>query len=71
MINKDFVRDDKSQILVDVWYWYKDWKAVWDIDFESVKDLVKDITPVPGGVWPLTVASIFSNLFTIEEGLWK
>lgn len=71
LINKDYIRNDKSQILVDVWYGYKDWKAVWDIDFESVKDLVKDITPVPGGVWPLTVASIFSNLFTIEEGLKK
>lgn len=71
LINQDFVRDDKSQILVDVWYWYKDGKAVWDIDFDAVKELVKYISPVPGGVWPLTVASIFSNLFTIEEGLNK
>jgi len=70
-VNQDFIRDDQSQILVDVWYWYKDGKAAWDIDFEKVKDKVKYISPVPGGVWPLTVASIFSNLFTIEEWLKK
>jgi len=71
LINQDFVRDDQSQILVDVWYGYKDGKAVWDIDFEAVKDMVKYISPVPGGVWPLTVASIFSNLFVIEKWLNK
>jgi methylenetetrahydrofolate dehydrogenase (NADP+)/methenyltetrahydrofolate cyclohydrolase len=70
-VNQDFVRDDQSQILVDVWYWYKDGKAAWDIDFEKVKDKVKYISPVPGWVWPLTVASIFANLFTIEEWLRK
>lgn len=71
LINQDFVRDDQSQVLIDVWYGFKDWKAVGDIDFEAVKDVVKYISPVPGGVWPLTVASIFSNLFTIEEWLKK
>lgn len=71
LINKYFIRNDKSQVLVDVGYGYKDGKAVWDIDFEAVKDMVKYISPVPGGVWPLTVASIFSNLFAIEEWLNK
>ncbi len=71
LVDDTFVRDDKRQILVDVWYGFKDGKAVWDIDFEKVKDKVKYITPVPGWIWPLTVASIFENLFTIEEGLGK
>lgn len=71
LVDDSFVRDDWTQILIDVWYWYRDWKAVWDIDFEKVKDKVKYISPVPGGVWPLTVASIFDNLFTIEEWLGK
>lgn len=71
LIDESFVRDDQTQILIDVWYWYKDWKAVWDMNFEKLKDKVKYITPVPGWIWPLTVASIFENLFTIDEWLKK
>jgi methylenetetrahydrofolate dehydrogenase (NADP+)/methenyltetrahydrofolate cyclohydrolase len=33
-----------------------------DVDFEKVKDIVSAITPVPGGIGPLTVASLFENL---------
>lgn len=36
--------------------------VVGDVDFESVKDLVSAISPVPGGVGPMTVASLFQNL---------
>ena len=36
--------------------------VVGDVDFESVKDLVAAISPVPGGVGPMTVASLFQNL---------
>jgi 5,10-methylene-tetrahydrofolate dehydrogenase/methenyl tetrahydrofolate cyclohydrolase len=39
-------------------------KFVGDVDFENVKDIVEAITPVPGGVGPLTVASLFENLLT-------
>jgi len=37
-------------------------KIVGDVDFESVAKIVKAITPVPGGVGPMTVASLFENL---------
>ncbi len=37
-------------------------KIVGDVDFENVKKAVKAITPVPGGVGPMTVASLFQNL---------
>ena len=37
-------------------------KIYGDIDFESVKALVSAISPVPGGVGPMTVASLFQNL---------
>ena len=37
-------------------------KIVGDVDFESVVKKVKAITPVPGGVGPMTVASLFQNL---------
>ncbi len=38
-------------------------RAVGDVDFENVEPLVDAISPVPGGVGPLTVASLFENLF--------
>ncbi len=37
-------------------------KIYGDVDFESVKTLVSAISPVPGGVGPMTVASLFQNL---------
>ncbi len=36
--------------------------VVGDVDFDSVKDIVSAISPVPGGVGPMTVASLFQNL---------
>ena len=34
-----------------------------DVDFHSVKDHVKYITPVPGGVGPMTIAMLLQNTF--------
>lgn len=42
-------------------------KIYGDTDFESVKDLVSAISPVPGGVGPMTVASLFQNLVEAVE----
>lgn len=39
-------------------------KLCGDVDFEAVKDIVKNITPVPGGVGPMTVAELMKN--TVE-----
>ena len=39
-----------------------------DIDFDSVKNIVSAISPVPGGVGPMTVASLFQNLTEAYEG---
>ncbi|MEI8337921.1 MAG: bifunctional 5,10-methylenetetrahydrofolate dehydrogenase/5,10-methenyltetrahydrofolate cyclohydrolase [bacterium] len=38
-------------------------KMVGDVDFEAAKKIVAAISPVPGGVGPMTVASLFENLF--------
>lgn len=35
---------------------------VGDVDFDEVSKIVKAISPVPGGIGPLTVASLFENL---------
>lgn len=37
-------------------------KLTGDVDFDEVKEIVAAITPVPGGVGPMTVASLFENL---------
>ena len=40
------------------------YKLVGDVDFEEVSKVAKAITPVPGGVGPMTIACLLSN--TIE-----
>ena len=36
-------------------------KLCGDVDFEAVKDKVSRITPVPGGVGPMTITMLLSN----------
>ena len=36
-------------------------RLVGDVDFDSVKDVAGAITPVPGGVGPMTIASLLTN----------
>jgi methylenetetrahydrofolate dehydrogenase (NADP+) / methenyltetrahydrofolate cyclohydrolase len=38
-----------------------DGKLVGDVDFDAVKDIAAAITPVPGGVGPMTIAMLLSN----------
>lgn len=50
------------------------YRLVGDVDFEGVKDKVSAITPVPGGVGPMTVISLIQNTFRaakdeVYEGL--
>jgi methylenetetrahydrofolate dehydrogenase (NADP+)/methenyltetrahydrofolate cyclohydrolase len=40
---------------------------VGDVDFESASKVAGAITPVPGGVGPMTVASLLSNAVTAAE----
>jgi methylenetetrahydrofolate dehydrogenase (NADP+) / methenyltetrahydrofolate cyclohydrolase len=42
-------------------------RIVGDVDFESVKDVAGWITPVPGGVGPVTVAMLLRNTITATE----
>ena len=67
LVDADFVRDDKSQIIVDVGYGHIDGKPVGDVNIDLIKDKVAAYTPVPGGVGPLTVACLFANVFVLQE----
>lgn len=43
-------------------------KIVGDVDFENVKQKCEYITPVPGGVGPMTIISLIDNLMkTVDE----
>lgn len=42
-------------------------KIVGDVDFENVKDKCEYITPVPGGVGPMTIISLIENLIKTVE----
>ena len=37
------------------------YKIVGDVDFDAVKEVASAITPVPGGVGPMTVAMLLRN----------
>ena len=37
-------------------------KIIGDLDFEEIKEIAGFITPVPGGVGPMTVTMLFVNL---------
>ena len=59
LIKVDWVK--KDSIIIDVGINRLDNKIVGDVDFEQVKDKVKAITPVPGGVGPMTIACLLKN----------
>ncbi len=42
-------------------------KLCGDVDFDDVKRIAKAITPVPGGVGPLTVVSLLMNVLKLYE----
>lgn len=42
---------------------------VGDVDFESVKDVASFISPVPGGVGPVTVAMLLNNILKVAKNL--
>jgi len=67
LVDSSFVRDDQSQIVIDVGYGYLDGKAVGDANSKDIADKVSAYSPVPGGVWRLTVACIFANVLTLQS----
>eukprot|EP00040_Diaphanoeca_grandis_P034768 m.217002 g.217002 ORF g.217002 m.217002 type:complete len:972 (-) comp33223_c0_seq1:126-3041(-) len=42
-------------------------RIVGDVDFEGCKEVASRITPVPGGVGPMTVAELLNNTFTAAK----
>lgn len=59
LITADMVKD--NAIVVDVAIIRQNKKICGDVDFESVSKKCSFITPVPGGVGPLTIAMLLKN----------
>ena len=59
MITADMVK--QGAVVVDVGINRVDGKLIGDVDFDTVKEVASMITPVPGGVGPLTVAMLMLN----------
>lgn len=64
VITKDMVK--KGATVIDVGIIRNaEGKLEGDVDFENVKEVAEYITPVPGGVGPMTIASLMKNTLSL------
>ena len=66
MIDASYVKDGAVVIDVGI-HRDADNKLCGDVDFESVEPIAEAITPVPGGVGPMTIAMLMKNCLTSVE----
>ena len=64
-ITADMVKD--GAVVVDVGINRLETGLVGDVDFEQVKHKCSYITPVPGGVGPMTIAELMKNTLILHE----
>ena len=69
IIGADIIKE--GAVVIDAGTSESGGKLVGDVDFEEVAPKVSFITPVPGGVGPVTIAMLFSNLFTLAQNKLK
>ena len=56
----------KGAVVIDVGITKQfDGKLAGDVDFEKVKNIASHITPVPGGVGPMTIACLMENTYEL------
>ncbi len=65
LITADHVRS--GAVVVDVGTNHVNGKLKGDVDFDAVKEKASWITPVPGGVGPMTIAMLLENTFESYE----
>ncbi len=65
MIRSDMVKP--GAVVIDVGVNRTDEGLCGDVDFEAVKNIASALTPVPGGVGPMTVASLIRNCVSAKE----
>jgi len=65
LIKADMIKQDV--IVIDIGINKVNNKIVGDVDFDNVKNKCSYITPVPGGVGPMTVVSVVENLIKLRR----
>ena len=58
-LKKDMVKE--GAVVIDVGINREGGKICGDVDFEGVSQIASHITPVPGGVGPMTIAMLLKN----------
>ena len=64
-VTADMVKD--GAVVIDVGMNRKDGKLCGDVAFDEVKEKTSAITPVPGGVGPMTIATLMQNTLTAAK----
>ena len=65
-----FVTEDMVKpgaVVIDVGMNRENGKLCGDVDFDAVKEKASAITPVPGGVGPMTIAMLMQNTLTAAK----
>jgi methylenetetrahydrofolate dehydrogenase (NADP+)/methenyltetrahydrofolate cyclohydrolase len=65
MFDERFVKPGAT--VIDVGINRTDDGLVGDVDFDAVVDIAGAITPVPGGVGPMTIATLMANTVALAE----
>jgi methylenetetrahydrofolate dehydrogenase (NADP+)/methenyltetrahydrofolate cyclohydrolase len=65
MVTADFIKP--GAVVVDVGINRLDGKLVGDVDFDSAAETASFITPVPGGVGPMTIATLMANTLELYK----
>jgi methylenetetrahydrofolate dehydrogenase (NADP+)/methenyltetrahydrofolate cyclohydrolase len=66
MVTSDMIKP--GAVVIDVGInRLSDGKLCGDVDFESVKQIASYITPVPGGVGPMTITMLLMNTLEAAE----
>jgi methylenetetrahydrofolate dehydrogenase (NADP+)/methenyltetrahydrofolate cyclohydrolase len=65
LITADMIKP--GAVIIDVGITKEDGKIYGDVDFGEAKEMASAITPVPGGVGPVTVAKVLENTWKLAK----
>lgn len=63
IIQKEMIKN--NSVIIDVGTSKVNGKSVGDVDFENIVESASYITPVPGGIGPMTIASLMKNTYEL------
>jgi len=66
LVKGDWVKE--NSIIIDVGINKVEDKIVGDVEFDTVKEKARAVTPVPGGVGPMTIACLLKNTLECFKG---